>query len=132
MNKEYEELKKKIENKENMMEELKEEIKALKKEFEIVGKPILIREKIRRFEDRCKEAAPWSIESLVRIGETKEEWVERFGKLTRGGSGNNSDTWINENYEALGYTNSYYIKWLVEVDDERVVNTEIYRKTKGK
>jgi hypothetical protein len=120
---------KKLADIDNQIAKLNERKKEIKSQGALFGK-------IKHHEERYFNAAPHVIESLVLIGESFEEWYERFAKYMTGITKKKTDQdwenhkeWTKEYYLTNGITeNMNYIKWMVEVDDPRIVNTEYYRK----
>lgn len=109
------------------IEDLNLKITDLKKKKTAMNKEIRkldVMDKIKRFESTSINANN-RIESLVRVGETKEEWIERFGKYCVGAK---DASWLDKIYDDGGFVDSTYIKWLLEVNDLRIQDTIIHQK----
>lgn len=110
---------------ETKISELRDELKRLKTRRENVKRPLELNKKIKAYEKRYPDNLNWTLDSLVKIDEDFDSWVERFGHKA---NGSKSTEWLMEIYSQLGYTTNNWIKWLVEVHDPRVIGTEIYKK----
>jgi archaellum component FlaC len=107
------------------IKDMQMELKELKNKRNVIAKPIELARKIKRYEEMYPDSLEKNLDSLVKVNETFDEWYERFGRHTNGGK--NDKLWARGYYLKLGYTDNNYIKWLVESDDPRVIDTEIYK-----
>lgn len=114
---------------ESKIMELNKELKILKTQRDKVERPIALRKKIKKYEKMYPEAVKQNLESLVKINESFEAWHSRFGQYRNGSK--SDPVWSKEQYDNFGYTNNNYIKWLVEANDPRVSNTEVYKQAKN-
>lgn len=119
-----------IKNIEDEMNEMKVKLKKLKSYRKEIVDPIELADKVRRYEKRYPDAVVHNLNSLVRVGESFEQWHNRFGRHTNGGK--KDLIWSREQYDNLGYTSINYIKWLVDLEDERVKDTEIFKRRNSK
>ena len=123
----YQELIKNIEKEKIILkQEQIDELKRLKRPYDI-------QIKAQRFEQLYPSSASWTIESLVLKNETFEEWFERAGQYC-GGYVSRYYT-INDmkhHYNNGGIkTDSIYLKYLLYLQDERILNTEIFERIKN-
>lgn len=85
---------------------------------------------IPKYEKMYPSACEWSIENLVLINETFEEWFERVGKRVKGFQDKTYDMMrMEEFYEKGGIkvgAEYVYLKYLLITHDKRIINTKVY------
>lgn len=121
MKKQVDMLNEEIRKLEEEINDKKVSLKCIKENRDKLQRFLNITEYVRKYEEKSMEQGLLNLDSLVRIGETFEEWSERFGNHTIGGSDKETgERWKGSAYKELGYTSAPYIGWLIELDDERV------------
>lgn len=108
--------------------EIRKELKVLTTKKKEIERKLKVPEMIERYESNYPDSIEHTLNSLVQIGESFDEWVDRFGRKCMGSK---DIQWLVDNYNSLGFTKGNYVGWLVEVDDARVANTEFYKRKKA-
>lgn len=109
---------------------LKEKLRILKELEQEEEKKKKMPSYIKHFESRYPHASKQNFEGWVLKNETFEEWLERYGKLTRGyDTGFFTLEALEKFYEIGGFhigQEHKYVQALIGVKDERILNTKIY------
>ena len=140
---EIKEIENDIKNKKNEIKQIRQEetikmkktieIKTTKIKKEIIKKQIEYKKAIvgiPKYEKMYPSACEWSIENLVLINETFEEWFGRVGKHIKGFKDKTYDMMrMEEFYEKGGIkvgAEYVYLKYLLITHDKRIINTKVY------